>query len=264
MAVEIFQGKNVRIEVKDGKLWYNLPDVCKVLELSNPTMVARGIKESYLNKIEVATRFGSKASNFINDRGLLRLMNRSYSKNVEEFQDWIDERAEQMLQGKTVNAAGEVRFELPKTFADALRSYASEIEAHAETKAQLEAAQPALRAHEAFLDSERLLHISSVTKAYKAAGIHIGREGMNKVLCRLGYVYDGYRGDKPNKHKWRVTTGAQRDGILFEKDDSTAEFNSYQVRFTPHGFFYIYEQLADLQGVKAYVPRKRLIELLDA
>lgn len=109
MTIEIFQGHNVRIEIKDNTLWYNLPDVCKVLELSNPTKVAQGIKENALTKIQAIDSMGRKQnSNYVNDRGLLRLMNRSYSKNVEEFQDWIDERAEQMLQGKTVNASGVV------------------------------------------------------------------------------------------------------------------------------------------------------------
>lgn len=44
MTIEIFQGHNVRIENQDDKLWYNINDVCAILEHQNPRVVASRLR----------------------------------------------------------------------------------------------------------------------------------------------------------------------------------------------------------------------------
>lgn len=255
-----FAGMQLRALLKGDEPWFVAMDVARVLAYADAWSLTRRLDSDEVQNLQISG-FGNRGASVINESGLYSAILGSNKEEAKAFKKWVTSEVLPAIR-KTGSYSPAQQFALPKTFADALRSYATEIEAHAETKAQLEAAQPALRAHDAFLDSERLLHISNVAKAYKAAGIKIGREGMNRTLASLGYVYDAYRGDKPGKHKWRVATDAQRAGVLFEKDDSTEAFSSYQVRFTPRGFFEVYEELADLQGVEKYVPRERLVELV--
>lgn len=106
MTIEIFHGHNVRIEIKDDKVWFALKDVCDILNVSSPHKVVERIKENYRNTIPVDTGRGVKDLWFINERGLIRVLQTSRSPLAEPFQDWADERIEQLMNGKTVNAAG--------------------------------------------------------------------------------------------------------------------------------------------------------------
>lgn len=106
MQVDVFKGQNVRTEVQNGNLIFALADVCAVLGDANPSNVVKRLRESSLHIVEVDTGYGIKPMNFVDERGLIRVLQTSRSPLVESFQDWADERVEQLLQGKTVNAAG--------------------------------------------------------------------------------------------------------------------------------------------------------------
>lgn len=108
MRIEIFQGHNVRTEVKNNEVWFALQDVLDVLGSGRARDVLPRIKESYRDIIAVDTGYGIKQVHFVNERGLIRVFQSSRSPLVEPFQDWADERVEQLMRGKTVNAAGTV------------------------------------------------------------------------------------------------------------------------------------------------------------
>lgn len=229
MTIEIFKGYNVRIEIKDGKIWYNLPDICKVLELSNPTMVARGIKESALTKIEGIDSMGrNQKSNYVNDRGLLRLMNRSYSKNVEEFQDWIDERAEQMLQGKTVNAAGVVKN--PYDGYTALDWMKLAVKAEEEKLALEERnkeLEPKAEVHDKVLDTEGSLGFMDVLRSLQDDYPELKQKMLSNIMRANKLI---------QKNTVDSTAEARKKG--YAKDIATGNYGGkkrMQTRWTPEG-----------------------------
>lgn len=108
MQIEIFQGHNVRTEIVNNRLTFCVKDTCDILGDANPTNVAKRVRESSLHIVEVDTGYGIKPMNFVDERGLIRILQTSRSPLAEPFQDWADERVEQLMQGKTINAAGTI------------------------------------------------------------------------------------------------------------------------------------------------------------
>lgn len=84
----------VRTQVTDdGEPLFCLADVCKVLELSNPSAVATQIKEEFscpkLNLGQVSDPSGAKSVTFINEPQLYFVLMRSRSDNAKPFRQWV-------------------------------------------------------------------------------------------------------------------------------------------------------------------------------
>ena len=48
-----YEGQNVRTTVIKGELWWVLKDVCEVLGLSNPTIVASRLDDDEVTKLDL-------------------------------------------------------------------------------------------------------------------------------------------------------------------------------------------------------------------
>ena len=70
-----FEGRNVRVVEKDGSPWWVLADVCEILELSNPSMVASRLDDDEKNTLSLAEGIitdgtGNPNATVINESGL--------------------------------------------------------------------------------------------------------------------------------------------------------------------------------------------------
>lgn len=81
-----YQENEVRTVVKDNELWWVLSDVCKVLELTNPTMVSQRLDEDERSKFNLG-RQGE--ATIINETGLYSVILRSDKPEAKEFKRWI-------------------------------------------------------------------------------------------------------------------------------------------------------------------------------
>lgn len=85
-----FENNPIRIVDKDENVWYILSDVCKILELSNPSEVKKRLKEDGLSSIEVIDSIGRKHNAIIiNQRNLDKCVLQSRKERAIQFQDWI-------------------------------------------------------------------------------------------------------------------------------------------------------------------------------
>lgn len=82
-----YNDKEIRTVKKGGDLWWVLKDVCDVLELSNPTMIAGRLDEDERAKFDLG-RQGE--TNIINESGLYNVILRS-DKPEEEYYDEAEE-----------------------------------------------------------------------------------------------------------------------------------------------------------------------------
>jgi prophage antirepressor-like protein len=62
MQVFAFEGHDVRTIVKDGEPWWVLKDVCDVLRLSNPSVVAERLDDDERTKVDPKLELGSRSS----------------------------------------------------------------------------------------------------------------------------------------------------------------------------------------------------------
>lgn len=71
----------VRTLVKDGELWWVLADVCQVLGLLNPTVVANRLdddeKEILKTKLDLVLDIPNRGLTIINESGLYKVILRS-------------------------------------------------------------------------------------------------------------------------------------------------------------------------------------------
>ncbi|EKY3837687.1 BRO-N domain-containing protein, partial [Campylobacter jejuni] len=97
MNLELFKKDNLEIRVikdENNEPLFCLSDVCKALELTNPSMVKDAIlKEFELSKLNLGsfdTGFGVKEFTMIDEVQLYYVMNNSRSKNAKPFRMWVN------------------------------------------------------------------------------------------------------------------------------------------------------------------------------
>lgn len=79
---------DIRVEVVDGEPWFLLGDVCRALNLSNPSMVAQRLQPHQRSKLSLGRQGDALV---INESGLYRVVLRSDSPQAEPFQVWVTE-----------------------------------------------------------------------------------------------------------------------------------------------------------------------------
>ena len=87
---QIFSKENlgsVRTILVDNEVWFCIKDVCDILELTNPTVVAKRLDEDEVTKFNLGSKFG--ITNFTNESGLYTLILRSDKKEAKPFRKWI-------------------------------------------------------------------------------------------------------------------------------------------------------------------------------
>ena len=96
--IEIFNNSqfgNIRVQKdEDGEPLFCLADVCRALELTNPTMVAQQVCEEFelpkLNLGSFETGFGVKEMTMITEQQLYFVMSSSRKPNAKPFRMWVN------------------------------------------------------------------------------------------------------------------------------------------------------------------------------
>lgn len=81
-----YEANKVRTIENNGEPWFVLRDVCKVLELSNPTVVAQRLDDDERTKLNLG-RQGEAIS--INESGLYSVILRSDKPQAKPFRKWV-------------------------------------------------------------------------------------------------------------------------------------------------------------------------------
>ena len=83
-----FHGSEVRTLVgEDGGIWFVLSDVCRVLEIGNPSDAAKRLDEE---EVTLDTIEGSnRRSNVINESGMYSLVLTSRKESAKRFKKWV-------------------------------------------------------------------------------------------------------------------------------------------------------------------------------
>ncbi len=82
-----YENNQVRNLIIKGEPWFVLADVCKVLELSNPTMVAKKLEIDERAKSDLGHK--EKNVTLINESGLYAVILRSDKPQAKPFRKWV-------------------------------------------------------------------------------------------------------------------------------------------------------------------------------
>ena len=82
-----YNGNEVRTIQKEGEPWWVLKDVCVVLGLKNPTMIAERLEDDEVTKFNLGGLSG--VTNIINESGLYNVILRSDKPEAKPFRKWV-------------------------------------------------------------------------------------------------------------------------------------------------------------------------------
>ena len=91
-ALDLFtyEGQQVRTVVVDGEPWFVLTDLCRVLDLSNPSMVRDRVDPDALSTAEVIDSMGrTQSAATVNESGLYEVIFLSRKPEARAFKRWI-------------------------------------------------------------------------------------------------------------------------------------------------------------------------------
>lgn len=90
--LQIFENKDfgeVRTSIINNEPYFNLVDVCRVLEINNPRMAKTRLNEKGVSTTDILTNGGRQQANFINESNLYKLIFQSRKPEAEKFADWV-------------------------------------------------------------------------------------------------------------------------------------------------------------------------------
>lgn len=212
-----YNDKEIRTVKKDGDLWWVLKDVCEVLELSNPTMIAGRLDEDEVTKFDLGGLSG--VSNIINESGLYNVILRSDKPEAKKFKRWVTHEVLPSIRkhGAYMN---EQTLEQALTSPDFLIRLAQELKSEKEARQRLEkqAAEDAPKVLFAKMveTAETSILIGDLAKFLKQNGINTGQNRLFEWMRGHGYLV------KNGPSRNMPTQRAMEMGLFEVKESTTA------------------------------------------
>ena len=92
LQVFYFKNNEVRTLNNNEEVWFSLSDVCKILDIKNPSDAKSRLKKDGVATTEVIDRLGrTQNATFINEPNLYKVIFQSRKEEAEKFQDWVYE-----------------------------------------------------------------------------------------------------------------------------------------------------------------------------
>lgn len=145
-------GQIVRTVTIDGEPWFVANDVCAVLDLHSGRALAR-LDEDEKGVRSTQTPGGMQDLAHVNEPGLYVLVLGSRKPEAKAFKRWITHEVLPAIR-RTGSYSAVPAHDVPRTLPDALRAYATEVEAHEQTQAALAEAAPKADAWDALAEAK--------------------------------------------------------------------------------------------------------------
>lgn len=136
-AMQVFENPEfgeVRVTEIEGEPWWVLSDVCKVLELSNPSMIANRLDDDEKQHLEFNPNFdlglGHNGATIISEPGLYKVVLRSNKPKAEPFMRWITHEVVPSIRKHGGYIAGQETMTDDELIARALVVAKSKLKAH--------------------------------------------------------------------------------------------------------------------------------------
>lgn len=201
----------------DGKPYFSAKDVAEALGYSNPRKAildhCKGV-----TKRDTLTAGGQQAVNFIPEGDIYRLIVRSNLPSAERFEKWVfDEVIPRIRQ-----TGG---YQLPQTYAEALRALADKAEQNEKLTARIETMRPKEIFADAVAASKTSILIGELAKLITQNGYQIGQTRLFKWMRTNGYLIK--EGSSKNMPMQRYVQQG-----LFEIKESSVQNPDGSVRIT--------------------------------
>ena len=246
-----YNGKEIRTVEKNGDLWWVLKDVCEVLELSNPTMIAGRLdedeKDIFKTKSDLALDIPNRGVSIINESGPYNVILRSDKPEAKKFKRWVthkvlppirrhgaymtDKALEEALTSPDflIKLATQLKDERDKRIA---------VEAKSQAQEQIiKELKPKADYTDRILKNSGLVTITQIAKDYGMSG-----QGMNALLNRLCVQYKTASGQWLLYSKYQAKGYTHSKTIDIIRTDGTTDIKM-ETKWTQKGRLFLYEKL---------------------
>ncbi|MNW33004.1 Phage antirepressor protein KilAC domain protein [compost metagenome] len=183
-----YEGNEIRTVQKNGEPWWVLKDVCKVLELSNPSMIAYRLDDDE-RAMYCLGRQGD--TNIISESGLFNVILLSRKPEAKKFKRWVTHEVLPTIRkhGTYVTAA---KLEEIMNDPDAWIKVLTALKEERTTREQLQLEATQNKPKVVFADavsvSEGTILIGELAKILKGNGIDTGQNRLFERLRQDGYL----------------------------------------------------------------------------
>ena len=216
----------VRTSVVNNEPVFCLSDICKALEMSNPTMVAQRLDEDERTKLDLG-RAGE--TNFITESGLYAVILRSDKPNAKKFRKWVTSEVLPSIRKNGGYIAGQDSLSDDELLAKALMVAQNKIAERDRIISEKQERIEQMRPKEIFADavsaSKTSILIGDLAKLICQNGFQIGQKRLFDWLRDNGYLM---------KHGASRNMPVQRyvEQGLFEIKESNVQNPDGSVRIT--------------------------------
>lgn len=191
-----------------------LSDVCKALELTQPSKVKERLNEKGVNTIPTLTAGGIQNLLYINESNLYKTIFQSRKDSAEKFTDWVTTEVLPSIRKHGVYAVDEL-LNNPEL---AIKAFTALKEERAKNKT-LQKENDRMRPKEVFADAVATSHtsilIGDLAKLLKQNGVDIGQKRLFIWMRDNGYLI------KRKGSDWNMPTQKSMELGLFEVKEST-------------------------------------------
>ncbi len=188
-AVFDFGGQSVRTKMLDGKPYFCLVDVCKVLDIENTRNCKARLNEDGVRSTDVIDNLGRcQQATFINESNLYKVIFQSRKPNAEKFTEWVTGEVLPAIRqnGSYVATSGQETLE--ELTLRAMQGLQAAVERQKqileEQQKQLEIQAPAVEYCNDVLAANNLHTVNTV-----AVQLGISALRLNKFLVDAGWIY---------------------------------------------------------------------------
>lgn len=193
MELQIFSNSEfgeIRTITKDNEPWFVASDICRSLDLSNPTMAMQRIDDDEKAKFNLGLSGGE--TNCVNEYGLYSLALASRKKEAKDFKRWITHEVLPSIRKNGGYIAGQETMSDEELMAKALLVANNKIAERDKIIEQKQARIEQMKPKEIFADAVATSHtsilIGDLAKLICQNGVQIGQKRLFVWLRDRGYL----------------------------------------------------------------------------
>lgn len=247
-----FHGQEVRTVTIDNDPYFSNADVCKILEINNPSQALKRLKQDGVITNEVIDGLGRKQyMKFVSESNLYKLIFQSKKKEAEAFTDWVTSEVLPAIRKHGLYAIDDL-LENPDMAIAALQKLKEERQLR--LKAQEEVAQknqiiqelqPKATYYDLVLQNKSLVAISVIAKDYGMSA-----KKMNKILHELKIQFK-------QGNTWLLYQKYAGKGYTQSKTHTIdADYSKMHTYWTQKGRLFLYDLLKNKKGILPLIEQK--------
>lgn len=227
-----YNEQQLRVVEIDGEPWFVLADLCRALDVGNPSMTAQRITAESLSTTEVLDSRGvSHPTNIVDEPGMYEVVFLSRKPEAALFRRWITNEVLPSIR-KTGSYSTTPALTDDQIVAQALAITTARVES---LTARLAVAEPKAAAFDRWLSSNINYSVGHVAKALSMAGVPMGRTRLFTKMQYLGWIFRNHQ-SQWEPYQTQIKTERLAVKLGSQLNTRTGEqFATVTVRITPKG-----------------------------